>query len=383
MMDAFEKWVEIDLDKVAHNVREIKKHLSKDTLLIAVVKGNAYGHGIENVSRVALENGADWLCVADQFEGKYLRKLGFRVPILVLSPPSRETAEIAVSHDLIQGIDSIEQIRFLDKLSKMESKKTIVHIKVDTGLGRFGIRPEETADFAHEIRRFKNIQLQGVYTHFASPYGDSEYTKYQFDRFIEVQKTLQQNRISVDVFHCANSPASMDFPYMHMDAVRIGFSLCNRCIGLEKSKQWNLVDALEFKAKVKKVRTVSPGDHIGYENQFIADKKMKFAIIPVGYADGIPTALANRGHVLIRGKKLRLIGSVCFNQGFVDLTEFGDVSIGDEVVLIGGQGKERLTYRDIARGVDAGNSETILRISGAVPRIFYKNGKVFAVSSPS
>jgi alanine racemase len=373
-----EKWIEIDLDGVKHNVEEIKRHLKSDTLLIAVVKADAYGHGSKEVSRICLENGADWLGVANPIEGENLRRLGFEVPIFVLSPSFPETAGIVVRNKLIQGVDSTEQVRALDYFAEKERKNAIVHIKVDTGLGRFGVLPKDIVEFAQVVSRFRNITLQGVYTHFASPYTDREYTKHQYNKFLEVKKLLQQEKISIEMFHCANSPASMDFRYMHMDAVRIGFSLCNRCIGLEKSKQWNLRDCLKFKTKIVKVRKVGRGEHIGYENRFITDREMEIGIIPVGYADGISTSLANCGYCLIKGTRRPLVGSVGLNQSFVDLTGFAEqVSIGDEVVIIGKQKNALITYREIARHTNSGNAETVLRISGSNRRLFYEKGRVF------
>lgn len=378
MTVSLEKWIEIDLDGVKHNVGEIKRHLKSGTLLIAVVKADAYGHGSKEVSRICLENGADWLGVANPIEGENLRKLGFEVPIFVLSPSFLETAGIVVRNKLIQGVDSTEQVRALNYFAEKERKNAIVHIKVDTGLGRFGILPKDIVEFARVVLKFRNITLQGVYTHFASPYTDREYTKHQYNKFLEVKKLLQQEKISIEMFHCANSPAAMDFRHMHMDAVRIGFSLCNRCIGLKKSKQWNLRDCLKFKTKIMKVRKVSRGEHVGYENKFITDREMEIGIIPVGYADGIPTSLANCGYCLIKGRRRPFVGSVGLNQSFVDLTGFAQkVSIGDEVVVIGEQNDTSITYREIAGHTNSGNAETVLRISGRNPRLFYEKGRVF------
>jgi len=377
-MISSKKWIEVDLDGVKHNVNEIKRHLRKGTLLIAVVKADAYGHGCTEVSRICLESGADWLGVAHPIEGENLRRLGVEAPIFVLSPPFLEMADIVARNQLIQGVDSTEQLRALNYCAEKEQKNAIVHIKVDTGLGRFGIPPKDVVEFARDVLQFRNVKLQGVYTHFASPYSDREYTRHQYNKFLEVKQLLQRAHIPIEMFHCANSPAAMDFRHMHMDAVRIGFSLCNRCIGLEESKQWNLKDCLQFKTNIIKVRKVGRGEHVGYENRCVAERDMEIGIIPVGYADGIPTALANRGYCLIRGERRPLVGSVALNQSFVDLTGCANtVSIGDEVVLIGEQNDTSITYREIAKQTKAGNAETILRIVGNNPRFFSENGKIF------
>ncbi len=371
MGQVLEKWVEVDLNKVGHNIREIKRHLRPETVFMAVVKADAYGHGMKEVSRVALQNGADWLSVSNPEEGEYLRKCGFKVPIMVLTPPSKESSRLTVQNDLIQGVDSIDQIEYLGRLSGIRDKKTIIHIKVDTGLGRFGVLPEDAVDFAKKVRKVASLSLQGIYTHFASPYSDPDYTRQQYGTFMKVRKRIKREGIPVKIFHCANSPSAMEFPFMHLDAVRIGFSLCHRCKSTSRRKQWNLLDCLEFKTKIISIKEISSGAHIGYENRYIARHKMTVAVIPVGCVDGIPSSLANRGQVLIKGKKLDLIGSVCFSQSFVDLTSLKEeVSVGEEVVLIGGGEAERISYRDIAGKVNAGNAETVLRITKAVPRVY-------------
>lgn len=382
MKPLFEKWAEIDLDKVAHNVREIKRHLNKKTLLIAVVKADGYGHGMEEVSQVALENGADWLCVTDPFEGERLRKLGFTVPIFILSPPFLETVDMIVKNDLIQGIDSAEQAEALDLCARREGKIVAIHIKIDTGLGRSGIMPEKIEEFIKSIGKLKNLKLQGVYTHFASPYVEIEYTRAQYKRFKKTIRIIKEQEIPMEMFHCANSAAAMDLPDLQMNAVRVGFSLCNRHVGIEKNSQWNLKDCFVFKTKIKGLRKIGAGEHIGYDNQLITTKEMEIAILPVGYGDGIPTSLANKGYVLIRGKKLPIIGSVCMNQIFIDLTELEEkLSIGEEVVLIGQQKDEVLTYKDIGHEVGAGDAETIIRISQAVPKIYYRGGKMLKIKA--
>jgi alanine racemase len=371
MGHGLEKWVEVDLKKVAHNVQEIRRHLKPDTIFMAVVKADAYGHGIEEISRAAIQNGADWLSVSNPREGEYLRKHGFKVPILVLAPVSEESARVTVENDLIQGVDSIDQVEYLGRLSRAKGKRTTLHIKIDTGLGRFGILPENVIGFAKKASTIDSLSLQGIYTHFASPYSDPDYTRQQYRTFMKVKKTIKKEGIPIKIFHCANSPSAMDFPYMHLDAVRIGFSLCYRCRGTTRKKEWSLLDCLEFKTKIISIKEMPPGAHIGYENRFLARHQMTVAVIPVGYVDGIPTSLANRGHVLIKGKKLPLIGSICFSQSFVDLTSLnGKASVGDEVTLIGKQGNESITYRDIAEKVNAGNTETVLRITKAVPRVY-------------
>lgn len=366
-----EKWVEIDLNKVKHNVQEIKKHLSPQTIFIAVVKADAYGHGMKEVSRVALQNGANWLGVSNPHEGEHLRKCGFKAPILVLTPFFGESLKVTIKNDLIQSVDSIDQIEYLGRHSKIKGKKTVVHIKVDTGLGRFGVLPQHVIDFAKRVRATDSLILEGIYTHFASAYSDPDYTRQQYRTFMEVRKKVKQVGIPIKIFHCVNSPSAMDFPSMHLDAVRIGFSLSYLCNGTIKKNQWNLIDCLEFKTKILSIKRRDIGAHVGYENRFIADHKMTVGIIPVGYVDGIPTSLANRGNVLIRGRKAPLIGSVCFSQSFVDLRSLGEeAAVGDEVVFIGSQGNENISYRDIAGKVNAGNSETVLRITKAVPRLY-------------
>jgi alanine racemase len=385
MRSIYEKWVEINVDKIAHNVREIRKRLSKNTLFIAVVKSNAYGYGIKEVSQIAAENGADWLGVLTPFEGEYLRTSGFKLPIFVISPfldQIEEKAKTVVKNDLIQGIDSIEQAQALNKFSKKYNKITAVHVKIDTGLSRFGVLPENVIKFVKKLSDMKNLKVEGIYTHFASSYAAGDHIYYEYNRFKEVKKMIEKEKICVRFFHCANSAAAMDFPWMHMDAVRIGFSLFHSHISREKANQWDLKNCLRFKTRVVGIREVDKGICVGYDNKFVSDRKMKIAVLPVGYNDGIPTGLANKGKVLIKGQEFPLIGSICMNHVFVDVTDSSEkISIGDKVTIIGRDKDKELTYRDIAAEVNAGGAETVIRILQAVPKFFYKNNKRVKISN--
>ena len=380
MEHTLKKWVEIDLDKVAQNVREIKKILNKDTLFIAVVKADGYGHGMEEISEIALQNGADWLCVTDCFEGERLRKAGFKAPIFVLSPPFLDTMQIVISNNLIQGIDNLEQAKVLNEEAEKHGVKAIVHIKIDSGLGRFGIAAEEIGDFVKGLKRFKNLTIQGAYTHFASPYLEIEYTKTQYRVFEKALTILKEEQPSVKILHCANSAAAMDLPKLQMKAVRVGFSLCNRHEGLINEKQWNLQDCLQFKTRIQSIRSIGTDQHIGYDNKFITKRPMQIAILPVGYADGVPTTLANKGYVLVKGERVPIIGSICMSQIFIDLTDMSnDAVINEEVVIIGTQGEGHLTYKDLGGKIGFGDAETVLRISQALPKVFYKGGKILKI----
>jgi len=249
--------------------------------------------------------------------------------------------------------------------------KVLVHIKVNTGLNRYGISPTEVVSFVEKVSKLENVEIDGIYTHFATPYTDLDFTKVQYNTFQQVRKDLEDKNIHIKMYHCANSAAAMDLPDTQMDGVRVGFSLCNGNIGLEPKNQWNLKDAFELKTRVKLIRHVKKGDRIGYENSYFCPKDMTIGVLPIGYADGIPTIFAKDGYVLVRGNKCRIIGSICMNQIFIDLShKESNYHEEDEVTIIGKQGNNVLTYRDIGMVVGAGDAETLLRVNMQIPRLF-------------
>jgi len=368
---SYRKWIEIDLRSLASNIREIKQHLKNNIVFIAVLKDNAYGFGLNKLCSLVMENGADWIGMVDQYEGKRVRNIiGDNVPIFVMTPPfSEESIKITIDNNLIQGIDSYKQARKLNILARKKNKICQVHLKINTGLNRYGVNIDDLVQLSKKIIKLSNLELEGVYTHFSTQYSDLNNTKYQFERFTKAKNLLLKNNIDIKMYHCANSTVAIDFPNMHMNAVRIGFSLFNFSPGLRK--KWKLLDCFRFESKINKIREIPAGEYVGYDKKFKSKKPIKIGIIPVGYADGIPTTISDKSHVLVKGFKIPIIASVCMSQIFIDLSSHVDIKEGEKVTLIGKQGKENIRAKDIAELGCAGEAEMIMRIMNATKDIHY------------
>ncbi|NLO90213.1 MAG: alanine racemase [Clostridia bacterium] len=282
------RWVQIDLDALKFNVVQIKKLLSPDTKLMAVVKADAYGLGAVEVSKAALEAGADMLGVTTIDEGLELREMGIGAPILVFTPFMPEEKDLFIQYDLTATVGSLETAEALLKESFPYPLK--VHIKVDTGMNRLGMKPEEVVEFVSRVYGNPLIELEGLYTHFAaSPKGNRPFVERQFKIFKEVVSPLEERGYSIPIKHVCNSAALLDMPHMHMDMVRVGTLIYGQYpFGYEN--RIPLKNPWEVRAKIIHVKEVSPGEKVGYGGDYTVKKAMRIGIIPVGYADGFGTS---------------------------------------------------------------------------------------------
>jgi alanine racemase len=366
-------WLEIDLEAIAGNIREIRRVVGPKTEIMAVVKANAYGHGAARIGKVALANGANRLGVAILGEALRLRSHGITAPIVILGYTTNEEMEKVVDHDLIQTIYTLESAKALSHAAVWLGKDAVVHIKVDTGMGRIGFRPgEEAIRMIMEIAALPGIRIEGIYTHFAcAGEPDRSYTRKQLADFLAFVDRLRAAGVSPPVLHAANSAAVIDLPETHLDLVRPGLivyglypSPTNGSTGLK------LRAALSWKAMVTMVKKLPAGTGIGYGLTYRTKTDTVVATVPVGYGDGYLRALGNRGEVLIRGQRARVLGSICMDQFMVDVTGIPGVEIGDEVVLIGSQGDARVTAEEVAAWVGTINYEVICMINERVPRVY-------------
>jgi len=375
-----QNWVEIDLDAVVHNVKTIRQAVGSRVKIMAVVKADAYGHGMVEVAETALDNGADWLGVTTLEEARELRDYGFTAPILILGITPAAEAVTVIEHDLTQTVCTADLAEALAKAADKLGKKAKVHLKIDTGLTRFGVLPDEAVDFATDLLRLPGLELSGVYTHFASPYEDDAYTMLQFERFRTVLQALEAADIFISLKHCANSAAMYEYPEMAMDMVRCGFILTNTSPARHAGRELPLRDALQWKTRVAYIRAVAKGVSIGYAQKYSAPRDMVIAILQTGYSDGIATAYGNKGKVLIGGRLLPIVGGICMSHIMVDITDLADtVKVGDEAVLIGKQGDACISVVDMAGVIGAGDAETLGRINHKIPRLYYRNGEVVKI----
>ena len=365
-------WAEVDLDAIAHNARQLKRHIGDRTALMAVVKANAYGHGAVPVARVALRSGATHLAVSRVEEGVQLRAGGITAPILVMGYAVPAQAADIVRHRLTPTVNTLELAQALSAaVAKQRTRPLAVHLKVDTGLGRFGVLPEEMLHFAQALVDLPAILLDGFYTHFCSAdETDTSHTYNQFELYQRLAQQLEEAGIAIRLHHVANSAATLRFPKMHLDLVRCGIAL----YGLRPSPEVETViplrPAMTLKSRVARVRTLPACSGISYGRTYVTPTTMPVALVPVGYGDGYHRVLSNKGAVLIRGKRAPIVGRVCMDQFVVDVSGIPDVQRDDEVVILGRQAQEEITSDEIAAWAGTINYEVVTSILSRVPRVY-------------
>jgi len=373
-------WVEIDLDAIAHNCREIKKWIGEKTELAAVIKGNAYGHGIAMVAKTALENGATRFAAARVDEGVVVRKAGIEAPILVLGYVPAEEMENVVKWRITPPIMHWHTAKAVSEISSSQGVVTPVHVKVDTGMGRFGLLPDEVVDFVKRLIELPGIRLEGLYTQFAvADEADKTYTYKQWDVYKKVLKDLEETGIHIPIRHVCNSAATLNFPEMHLEMVRCGTAIYGHYPSPVTNHSVPLHSAMTLKSRVGRIRTLPPGSSISYGRTYITTRPTTVALVPIGFGDGLSRNLSNKGSVLIRGKRAPIVGRVCMDQCIVDVSGIPEVQQDDEVVLFGRQGGAEITAEDIASLMDSINYVVLETVTARVPRVYLKGGKVIEV----
>ena len=368
----------IDLDALAFNIKNIRSRTKRGTGIIGIIKADAYGHGSVETAEVLLENGADWLAVAVVDEALNLRRNGIEAPVLLLGYTPELRLEDVINNGFIQTVYSYYIAQKLSKAAVKLGKTAVVHIKIDTGMGRIGYRVnEDSANEIVEISKLPNIEVNGMFTHFSTAdEADKTYTCSQFDKFIKMDSMLKDRGLNIPVRHASNSAGIMDFDNMMLDMVRPGIILYGEYPSDEvKKENLMLKPVMSVKTHVSYVKTVEVGDYVSYGREYQAPGRRIIATIPVGYADGFIRAYSKGGRVLIRGQYAPIIGRICMDQFMVDVTDINDVEINDEVVLMGRQGSNEISADDIAAVLKTINYEVFCTLSKRVPRQYLKDGK--------
>ena len=384
-MDSPLVWAEVDLKAIAHNVRELRRITNPNARLMAVVKANAYGHGVVQVTQQALESGAEVLGVARLNEGVALRKAGFDEPVLIFgfTPPS--VAGKLIAFDLTQSVWSYQTAEAYSAAAVTAKKSIKIHLKVDTGMGRLGLLPDSRRYSSTDVRPTTNalqkvkaiaslpgLELEGIYTHFATADSlDKTYANEQFELFVDFIDKLHLSGLEMPVKHAANSGAIIDMPETHLDMVRAGISI----YGLHPSDEVDKVrielqPAMALKARVVHLKNVPAGFKISYGCTYETRSPTTIASVPVGYADGYNRLLSSQGHMLVRGQRAPIVGRVCMDQTMLDVGHIPDVSLEDEVVIFGRQGDEAITVDEIASILNTINYEIVSALPDRVPRIY-------------
>jgi alanine racemase len=364
-------WLEIDLGAIRHNVRALKRLLGPGRHLWAVVKANAYGHGAAPVGRAAVAAGADGLAVACLTEAAELRRAGVSAPILLLAAGEPRAAARTVRLDLVQTACAEDTMRALSKAAQRLGRPARVHLKIDTGMGRLGVRPGEAAGFARLIESLPGLSLEGVFSHLATAESeDRTYADTQFERFQEALGALAGAGIAPGMRHLANSAATLRFPEMRLDGVRTGLLLYGLLPDAPCPAAPDVRPALTWKTSLGFLHRLPAGSPVSYGGTHVTSRETPVGVLPLGYADGYPRHASNRAQVLVRGRGCPVIGVVCMDHTMVDLGPAPDARVGEEVVLVGRQGDARITANQLAQWAGSVVHEVPTVIGKRVRRVY-------------
>lgn len=370
----------IDLDAIEYNIEKMKENLPEDTKLIVVAKADCYGHGaLQTTSLLSLKEYVWGFAVATLDEAIVLRRGGITKPILVLGCIFPEQWVDALENNIRITVYTEELTKVLSDLAVKIGRKAYVHVKLDTGMGRIGFTPgKEGADKIEEISKLPNIVMEGLYTHFSkADEGDKSYTMKQMEAYTWMKEELAGRGITFSYYHCCNSAGIIDLKGAGQNLSRAGISTYGMYPSEKVHKEnVDLKPALELISHVAFVKWVDEGEMISYGGTYVTKRRTKIATIPVGYGDGYPRSLSNKGYMLIHGKKAPIIGRVCMDQCMVDVTEIEDVKFGDEVVLVGRDGDEYLSVETLSRLSDRFNYEFVCLMGKRIPREYIRRGEV-------
>ncbi len=380
-------WADIDLDALINNISEIRRHVGEHTKIMGIVKADGYGHGYLEVAKTLIANGADALGVAFMDEAIQIRKCGIDTPILILGYTHPDYAEELIEKDIMPNCYTRDMAEAMSRAGQKLGKTGKIHIKIDTGMGRVGYRYSEdeelnraTVEEIIEISKLPNLEIDGLFTHFAvADDDDDEYTKMQYRRFSELCDRVKAAGVKVNLRHCCNSAGLMRFPEFHMDMVRPGIILYGLMPSdfVDKSIL-NLKPAMALKAKITNIKTVEKGTSVSYGRKYQSESpETKIATVSIGYADGYSRILSGKAEIIAGGKKCRQIGNICMDQCMIDVTNVNNINIGDEAILFGksSDGVE-IPIEDIADIMGTINYEILCVVGKRVPRVYLKDGKI-------
>lgn len=362
-------WTEVNLAAIRFNIKNIQKKLGKNIELMAIVKCNAYGHGAIEVSRQALNLGVKALGVSSLYEGIELRNIFKDIPIIVLSSGMSGQAEEFIEHNLSPVVCSWQMTNALAESSGKRGTRAKVHIKVDTGMGRIGVWHARADEFIRQVYKMPDIEIEGVCSHFAT--SDEQNLDFAIQQLEWFNRCLERIKdLPIRFKHISNTGAIFNLPEANLNMVRPGLSIYGVSPSEYVKGAEKLKPALSLKTKVAFLKTIPKGRTLSYARTYKTGKEMKVATLPVGYGDGYPHFLSNKGHVLIRGRKARILGAVTMDQTMVDVTDIKDVKTEDIAVLIGKQGNEEISATEVARMSGTIPYEIFTSINKRVQKIY-------------
>lgn len=368
-------WIEVDLGALKNNFKAVKKHLAKGVSMAATIKQSAYGHGLLAVAETLSGCGVDCFGVASVEEAIKLRQRKFKEPILILSPVFPKYSSYFLKYDLIPTVTDLAFAEKLDREAGKKKKKSLVHVKVDTGMGRLGFQGDKAKSFIEKIGELGNLCLDGIYTHFPAADSDPQFTNYQLKIFNNLIKSLGSRGMIFKFIHSANSIGILNYRRAHFNMVRPGLILYG--IKPDQDTKLDLEPIMSLRSKVIFVKSAAKGVSIGYGRSYRTKRNTRIATVAIGYADGYPWALSNKSKMIIDDKLFKIAGRVCMDHIMVDLGPDSKVKPGDEVILIGksrGGSKTRpacqVTVQDLAGWAQTIPYEIVSRLSPKIPRVY-------------
>jgi alanine racemase len=363
-------WAEIDLSASVYNIRRIRSLLAPNVKVLAMIKAEAYGHGMAGIARAAERVGASMLGFASLSEALSLNEAR-SLPRLVVGWTPGWLAESAIQNDVACMVCDLETAGEFARAAQRLGKAARIHVKVDTGMHRLGFMPDEAVEAIAKIATMDGLVLEGVFTHFAkADEADPAYTFGQFEKFKRILNETEARGIHIPIKHCANSPTILRFPEMHLDMVRPGIILH----GLDPSDDVfcpsDFKPVMTLKTLIASVKVLPPGSLVSYGGTYRTQGYERIAVIPIGYADGFRRKPNNWGEVLVHGQRAPIVGRVCMDQCMINVTHIPEVQLGDEVVLIGAQGNDRMRAEDVAVKLGTNNYETTSMVMARVPRVY-------------
>lgn len=374
----FLTWAEINLSALQHNIKVLRKQIGNQVILAPSVKANAYGHGMVEISKIALASGADWLCVNSLFEAEILRKNGIKAPIYIMGYVLKKDLAEAIRLHCRLVVYNKETVAELGRAAEKLRKKVRVHIKVETGNNRQGVLMSEIFDFVEFARKFPFIEIEGLATHFANIEDtvDDRYARFQLENFKKTLAALATRGIHIPIPHCANSAATILFPETHFGMVRPGITVYGlwpseevKSAAKKRHRLISLRSVLSWKTRIAQIKEIPKGSFVGYGCTYKTKRETRLAILPVGYYDGYDRGFSNKSHVLIHGKRAPVRGRVCMNITMVDVTDIPTARVEDTVTLLGRDGREEIAAEYLADLIGTINYEVTTRIHEGIPRI--------------
>lgn len=380
-MDKNRVWAEVDLDAIKNNMEAMHENLKPGTKMMAVLKADGYGHGAVEIAKMLEDVSYVFgYAAATVDEAMDLRAADIKKPILILGYTFEDTYEDMILNDIRPTFFTYQDAKKYADVAEKLQKVAPIHLAIDTGMGRIGFQMNR--DSVEEIKRISelaSIRLEGVFTHFArADEMDKTATREQYELFMQMIHELENNGVTFELHHCANSAAILEFPDANLEMVRAGITMYGLWPSEEMDHSFPLEPALSLYSHVVHIKTVEAGTTVSYGGTFVAEETMRIATIPVGYADGYARSLSNCGYVLIRGHKAPILGRVCMDQFMVDVSGIPEASVLDKVTLIGSDGDHKITLDKLGELSHRFNYEFVCDLGIRIPRVYFKDGKIVA-----